>query len=80
MLMHDSGPFGFLDKTRVAVGADKQWEDASELGRLLQCPYCTSVWVAAAMYGLVVLWPSVFWPVSYIFAASGVASLIEELK
>jgi hypothetical protein len=79
MFLQDSGPFDIFDKLRSVTNAGV-WEDANQIGRLLTCPYCFSVWAAIFMYALVTYAPSIGWPAAYILTASAVTSIIEDVR
>ncbi len=67
MLTQEDGPWDVFVRLRVAAGA-------SLPGRILQCFYCTSVWVAAPLTGFVTSWSPravVVW-----LAISGAACLL----
>jgi hypothetical protein len=40
LIAHEDGPFGAIVKMRRAAGS-------GELGHLMDCPYCLSLWIAA---------------------------------
>lgn len=80
LFLQDTGPFNFLDRIRHRAGAHVDYEEAGELGRLLQCPYCFSVWVGIALVLAVLTVPQITWPVAYMLALSAGAVLIEEIR
>ena len=71
LLALEDGPWDLI----VAV---RRWLGASFLGRLMDCFYCLSMWVAAPMACLLVhKW--IEWPL-YWLALSGAACLLERPK
>lgn len=49
----EEGPYGVLDKFRAHTGVTNDFgylhlEDDNELGKMVMCPFCTSVWVGLA--------------------------------
>lgn len=52
------------------------WVATGFVGRLITCPLCLSVWVAAFVYTLVALAP-VAWPLVAVAAISGASCAIE---
>ena len=63
LVQDERGPFAVLERIREALGighdADGQpffWPD-TELGRLLSCHWCGSVWAAIGLVGLYLLVP-----------------------
>lgn len=86
MLVNEAGPFnvfGYLRawsrETVVTVDADGTphtvTQPRNELGRLLECPYCASVWCA--------IWFTLLWTVTpgivFVGAVAGVAFLLIDL-
>jgi hypothetical protein len=70
LLVREDGPFNVVARVRDAAGRRLAW-------RVLDCVYCTSLWVAApAAYWLVGATSE--WPVVW-FALSGAASLMERV-
>ena len=68
LLTREDGPFGVFARLRARAGS-------GEVGRGLQCLYCTSVWSAAPLAGFVAPW-SARSPVIWL-ALSGGACLLE---
>jgi hypothetical protein len=57
----DDGPGDWLLRFRAWAGAYEYGEDGrarTSAGRLVGCPYCVGVWIAAALV-LLLVWPSV---------------------
>jgi len=51
-LTQDMGPRKIFFRLRVWAGVydrDENGEPMSELGRLLDCPYCLGIWIAAVL-------------------------------
>lgn len=67
MLVSFPGPFGIMDVFRSLM----HWLHP-QLGKLIECPYCTSVW-ASGIISLInyLLIPVKFTPFNIIFAGSG---------
>ncbi|MBI1173270.1 DUF1360 domain-containing protein [bacterium] len=71
LIAHEDGPFGAIARLRRAAGA-------GELGHLMDCPYCLSLWIAAPVAALlaggwrdgILLW----------LAISGGSCLVEQLS
>jgi hypothetical protein len=70
LLAHEDGPWDVVARLRGALGE-------GGLGRLLDCFYCVSVWVAAPIALLVASDP-VLWALAWV-ALSGAACVIERL-
>ena len=52
LIVYDEGPFDVFLKIRIAGGRydyAKNGRPATEIGRLLICPFCVGVWVAAVL-------------------------------
>lgn len=70
LIAHEDGPFGIIVRLRRRAGE-------GVLGKLMDCPYCLGLWIAAPLallLGRTVLGWFVAW-----LAISGGASLIERL-
>lgn len=71
LIAHEDGPFDAVVRLRQAAGA-------GQVGRLMDCPYCLSLWIAAPFAGMIatdlaagiMLW----------LAISGAACLVEQLS
>jgi len=72
MLTWDDGPWDVFVRLRQMAGAGTG--RATWLGRLLECPYCSSVWIA----GLWAFWYCPTWPDALLvgLAASGGAAAL----
>jgi len=79
LLTEDIGPFEVFRRIRDVAGASNSWENRGEIGRMLSCPYCVSVWAALVLF-LCIYFYEPAWAILYILAASAVAALIEELR
>lgn len=87
ILRWESGPFGVFDWVRETVfgvrimgdpdtGVDAIPVRPGTLADLITCIYCTGFWVAIAMVAM----NRFIAPVVWVFAALGLAVLIEQLK
>ena len=70
LIAYEDGPFDAVARLRERAGHGM-------LGRLMDCPYCVSLWIAAPA-ALFVSRPSGRWLLAWL-AISGGASLIEKL-
>lgn len=70
LIAHEDGPFDAIVSMRRRAGA-------SALGRLMDCPYCLSIWIAVPFAFLLARTP-VAWCAAAL-AISGGASLLERL-
>ena len=70
LIAHEDGPFD-------AILALRQRAGSGVLGRLMDCPYCSSMWIALPFAFLVARTP-VAWCIA-VLAISGGASLLERL-
>lgn len=69
---------GFREATEIDDADDMQWMEVGgarmELGMLLRCVYCSSVWLAAGL-----VWADQHWPgLVDTLAAAGVVSLVAD--
>lgn len=91
LLMTDDGPFDIIARLRTHSGVydlevqpspSGEWPEAmpkTQIGRLLTCIYCTSLWVSLFfVMGLIFANVPLRFPVARIFAYSGAAVLIDE--
>jgi hypothetical protein len=83
LLAFDYGPLEILERFRQWLGVDYDSEgnrySETELGQLIMCVYCNSVWVGVAVTVLIHVfswWAYVLLP----FALSGVAVLLASLS
>lgn len=72
LLVNEDGPLNVFARLRDAAGVNREGE-LSQLATLLSCVWCTSIWVAAALYALA-RWPFVL----YTLAASALAVVLAE--
>lgn len=87
MLVHERGFLGifswyrdFVHVARVTYTPDPAYpglteercDSDREMGKLLCCVYCTSVWVAAGLFALVALAPGAWWVVDVLAVMGGV--------
>jgi len=74
LLVYEDGPFHVFERIRNAVGIPADGGPIEGfLPLLLSCIWCTSVWTAAAMWGL---W-YVHWAIPGAIAAMAVAPVVE---
>jgi uncharacterized protein DUF1360 len=71
LIAHEDGPFDAIVRLRARAGNGM-------LGRLMDCPYCLSLWLAAPLALLLARTPG-GWCVAWL-AISGGASLLERLS
>lgn len=79
MLVVDYGPGDVFQALRVKAGVYILGDDGRPetfFGKLLECVWCTSVWVAVGVF-LILLTP--LWPVLIPFALSAAAILMNSL-
>lgn len=86
LVTQDRGPFDIFLNLRIWLGAydrDETGEPRTELGRLVECAYCTGIWLSLpallllafipfVLEGIGVLWLGVVW-----LALAGLQSLFE---
>lgn len=70
LIAHEDGPFDMIVRIRVAAGA-------SFFGRLMDCPYCLSIWIATP-FAFMLASTVGAWVAAWL-AISGGACLIERL-
>lgn len=86
LLVNEDGPFEVFDWLRAQF--DVRWETEvqrhyllpgsnNEVGRMLLCIYCTSIWVAIFFVALTLLLPQVAFVVTAILALSAVSCLLD---
>jgi len=68
LLAFEDGPADLLARTRARLGD-------SFLGRLMDCFYCLSLWIAAPM-ALVITGPSLSWPLAWLALSGGACVLL----
>ncbi len=77
MLAKEQGPGDIFDKLRLWLGAKETmnfgWTGDTFWSKLVVCPLCLSVWIAAIMY---LCLPWLWWGI-LILAISGAASLLQ---
>ncbi len=80
MFSREDGPFDLFRRVRLFLGAREvvtgAWTAQSMTGKLVLCPLCLSVWVAAFLYLAIALLP-ILWPVAYVLALSAVACVLQ---
>jgi len=70
LLVHERGPFHLFERLRRPPLVNE-----AETG-MLNCLYCTSVWIALGLYAL---WQIIQWPV-VLLAISALAILVDHLN
>ena len=83
IVTEEEGPFMVFSLVREAVsgsgeGVPLVWEEMSTMGKLLNCPYCISVWFALALYLLFLANRKLYQVVAMSLFGSGVTALIED--
>jgi hypothetical protein len=79
LLQRERGPMAILTRMRAALGVSHDeagepvgWPD-TELGLLVRCPWCLSVWVGVGLAGVYLLWPGLGVALALPFALSAMA-------
>ncbi|RLD00237.1 MAG: hypothetical protein DRI46_07840 [Chloroflexi bacterium] len=85
MVTEEDGPANVFKGMRERVGAEDNsvampWDELSSFGKIAQCPYCISVWLAAALLLLRLISFPVYNVVTLSLFGSSVTVLIEEAK
>ena len=85
IVTEEEGPGMVFSRLREISGADyegipEQWDLLEWHGKLLQCPYCISVWVALALSLLYITNRNLYQVVAMTFSGSAATVLIEELN
>jgi len=78
----DDGPGDILKKLRVECGAYDYGEDGrpkTNLGRLIECPYCLSIWLAFFIAFAVTPLPIDWRLLLYWFAIAGGQSFLQSV-
>jgi len=77
-VVYDEGPWSFMFRLRQRGGAyeyGESGEPVTRLGRLLNCPYCSGMWIAGAVAGGL-YWQRPLWiPLVWLAIAGGQAFL-----
>lgn len=83
LLQRERGPMAVLTRMRAALGVSHDeagepigWPD-TEIGALVRCPWCLSVWVGVGLAGLYLLWPGLGVALALPFALSALALAVE---
>lgn len=80
LLTSEEGPFGIFDWLRGVVSDydpdDEEMRPRSELGRLLECLWCLSLWIALPV-SVLLFYPSIIKIVVMVFAISALAILVD---
>lgn len=83
LLVHEAGPYDIFHRVRKMAGItfDKESNKIAdgELGRMLLCPWCTSLWVGLGLTVLYAISPPLSLYFSLPFALSAVCILVQEL-
>lgn len=77
----DDGPFDCFLRLRTWAGVydlDESGRIKSNLGRLMDCPFCIGIWVALALT-LFVLWPPNERTLIYWLAIAGAQALLQAI-
>jgi hypothetical protein len=81
LLAQEEGPFNLLGRLRHRLGVRYDAHSVpyadNELGKLLLCPWCSSVWLGAALAVAYFFWPAVAW-LALPLALSAVACIVQE--
>lgn len=84
-MVNESGPFNVLSRLRTKAGAENNdgevvpWDEATETGKLLQCPYCLSLWFALVLFLLSKISPRLYEVIAMALCGSAATALIEDL-
>ncbi|MDP2727536.1 MAG: DUF1360 domain-containing protein [Dehalococcoidia bacterium] len=85
LVQQERGPFAILTQMRRLVGVEHDdegeptsWPD-TEVGRLLKCPWCGSIWIAAGLVGFYLAFPTQTIAAAFLFALSTVAIAFQEV-
>lgn len=85
ILTEEEGPFMVFSRLRSKLGCENfgisnQWDSLSQICKLLQCPYCLSIWVALFFLVIFFLNEMVYNIFVVVFFASGITVLIEDMR
>lgn len=85
MITEEEGPGMIFTHMREISGAEfdgipEQWELLSWHSKLLQCPYCLSIWMSLLLSLLYIVNKNVFMFIVMILSGSAVTVLIEDYK
>ena len=85
MVTEEEGPGMIFSRLRELSGAEydgipEQWDLLPWHGKLLQCPYCLSVWVALAIALLYITNRSLYRIVALSLSGSAATVLIEDIN
>lgn len=83
MVTEEEGPGMVFTMLRELAGAQidgipERWESLSWYGKLLQCPYCLSVWIALALWALHTQNKNAYHFVAFSLSGSAATVLIED--
>ena len=83
MITEEEGPYMVFYHIRNAVGAEVDgipatWDEMPASGKLFQCPYCLSVWVALLLSVLFFVNKTLYTVIAMALFGSGVTALIED--
>lgn len=83
LLVYEAGPYDVFHRIRKRAGItyDKNSNKIAdgELGRMLLCPWCTSLWVGIGLTVLYAISPPLLVYVSLPFSFSAVCIIVQEL-
>lgn len=80
MVVYDLGPFDAFERLRALAGAREVGGKIvvrGTLGKLVTCPWCVSIWMAAPAALLAEGWS--WWAIPVWLALAGVAAVFSEL-
>ena len=82
IVTEEEGPGMIFTKLREISGAEhngfSDWNDLTWHSKLMQCPYCLSVWVSLFLYLIYLINKNLFWGISMSFSGSAITVLIED--
>ena len=85
MVTEEEGPAMIFSRLRELSGAEyngipEQWDLLSWHSKLLQCPYCLSMWAALALMLLYVVNKNLYRAVAMVLSGSAATVLIEDFN
>lgn len=84
MLTMEDGPGDIFKNIRYRTGAENDfgkidWSEATALQRLLQCPYCMSIWAAAFLFVLRLVDTRLYLFALFVLSGSGITAMLEDI-
>lgn len=83
LLVYEAGPLDVFHRIRKWAGIryDKNSNKIAdgELGRMLLCPWCTSLWVGIGLTVLYAISPPLMFWIALPFSLSGICVIVQEL-